>query len=460
VFTLKIEAAQLPQHSADMVEFAKTLQDLTEVARTSLETYRATQLRLEATLRASAAMLAEFKLKHQAELSSIAGEVFESLESVADRRAQAVSALAEVSRRSRDVGNRIGDCVTGLQIGDATRQRVEHVAAALRGAADALEHVPPGFASDPQRLAARLAFLQRRQLEEAHGEFERETGRIAVALATLGGDARELEIQGFLLFGVGGESGGSFLESIALKLAEARNLVDAGRETRASVDAATSSVASTMADLQSRTTGLVGIAADVTMIGTNASLRSARLGEAGKGVTLVAAELRGFGRQIHAGIQQLPPALARVLEFVDRFAAAKAELNADRLARLDQRMQAAITIFREGGEQMSAALRKLADEAAGSRARLEQAAEALARQGDAGPRLVASARAIAEIVDTLGGGHATSDEIDHFLDDTLRSTYTMASERRIHAALTGAGAESFAEAPAPAAEPEAEAFML
>jgi hypothetical protein len=173
---------------------------------------------------------------------------------------------------------------------------------------------------------------------------------------------------------------------------------------------------------------------------------------------LVAAELRGFGRLIHTSIQQLPPALTQVLTFVDRFAVAKAELDAEQLTRLDQRMQAAIAIFHGGGDEMSVALRKLAEEATEARARLESAAAALGGRSDAGPRLESAARALSEIVDALGGNYAGSPEIDRFLDETLRPTYTMVSERRIHAALTGGEVESFALAPQPQAE--AEAFML
>ncbi len=294
-----------------------------------------------------------------------------------------------------------------------------------------------GFAGSGAPLAARAAQLQALQLEEARLDFERETAKIAGSLAALGGEARELESRGLRLFGADEGGEGSFLEALARQLAAARALVNEGLKARAGVDAAKDAVAVTMAELRSRTASLVELAADVTMIGTNASLRSARLGDAGKGITLVAAELRGFGRQIRSAVSQLAASLGRVAAFVDQFSQAQQELEAERLSLLVQRMQAAIEVFGGGGARMSEALRRLGEEAANAREKLERAAEALEGCGDAAPELADAARTIAGFVGELGGAGPARPEIDRLLDERLRPAYSMASERRVHDAFTG-----------------------
>ncbi len=118
VFTLKIESAQLPAQSEEMIAFAKTLQGLAEHARDLLDAYHATQTRLDATLRASAATQTEFQGRHQQALASIAAEIRSGLDALAERRARTLASAQEIGALSRDVGDRTGECVVGLQIGD------------------------------------------------------------------------------------------------------------------------------------------------------------------------------------------------------------------------------------------------------------------------------------------------------------------------------------------------------
>jgi hypothetical protein len=455
VFTLKIESAQLPAQSGEMIAFAKTLQGLAEHARDSLDAYGATQLRLDATLRVSAAAQAEFQSRHQQALSAIAAEMLGGLDALAERRARTLASLQDIGALSRDIGERTGQCVVSLQIGDSTRQRVEHAAGGLELAADALEGAA-GFAGGSERLAARAAHLQALQLAGARLDYESGAETIAQSLAALREQARDLEERGHRLFGTEEAGAGSFLEALARQLSEARVLVDAGLKAREGVDAAKDAAATTMAELETRTAHLVEIAVDVTMIGTNASLRSARLGDAGKGITLVAAELRGFGREIRVAVSQLAAALQRIVAFVDAFARAQRELDAERMAALTRRMQAAIEVFGGGGARMSEALRRLGEVAAGARDKLERAGETLAAHRSVGPELAEAERAVAGMVDGLGGAGAASNEIDPFLDERLRPAYSMASERRIHDMFTG-----IAHPPEPEPlEVAADAFML
>jgi hypothetical protein len=455
VFTLKIESAILPAQSGEMIAFAKTLQGLAEQARDSLDAYHSTQMRLDATLRASAAAQAEFQGRHQQALAAIAADMLGGLEALAERRARTLASLLEIGGLSREIGARTGECVVSLQIGDCTRQRVEHAAVGLELAADALDGAA-GFAASGERLAARAAHLQTLQLAQARRDFERETETIAQSLAALSAQAQTLEDRGRRLFGAQESGDGSFLEALAKQLSAARLLVEEGLKAREGVDAAKDAAAATMAELETRTANLVETAADVTMIGTNASLRSSRLGDAGKGITLVAAELRGFGREIRVAVSQLATALSRIVAFVDQFARAQRELDAERIAALVQRMQAAIEVFGGGGARMSEALRRLSEVAAGAREKLDRAGEALAAQSGVGPELAQGELEVASLVGALGGPGPASLDIDLWLDERLRPAYSMADERRVHDAFTG-----IAHAPEPErVEAAADAFML
>jgi hypothetical protein len=179
------------------------------------------------------------------------------------------------------------------------------------------------------------------------------------------------------------------------------------------------------------------IVVEVTIIGTNARLKSARLGERGKGIGVIAQELRIYSDRIVNGIRELPPALDRVVTFAQRFGDAGRSLDSGRLGEIDARMCVAIEAFGFAGKQMSRALARLHTEADGVLGVLGGAAATLADEADVGAALATAAAGIGSVASRLGNADSRSREIDAELDARLRSAYTMQSERAIHDRFTG-----------------------
>ena len=394
VFMLKIESASMREHRDDMAAFTDRLQDLAENARHALSDYRDTHGRLDEVLRAATQAQAAFQRTHREGLEAIAAEIRSGLGAVAERRRRTAEALHDVGARTREISDQIGQCMCSLQVGDSTRQRVEHAQAALHFWGDLAEgrtsrlvddEARELFASQGEAFTARLSRLQARQLEGAYGEFRSEMETISQTLPLLAREAGALAGNEHELFGAEGSDAGSFLQTLEKKLAAARDMVDACRRARAVVDNAARAVVTTMDDLRRRTDSLHEIVVDVTIIGTNALLRSTRLGDRGKGISLIAQELGANGEQIGRGIQSLPPAFDRVVAYVERLAQAGQHLESGRLAELDERMSAAIRAFGANGQQMSEALARLDTESGGVRAVLDRAVAALAGYEDTGP---------------------------------------------------------------------------
>jgi hypothetical protein len=244
------------------------------------------------------------------------------------------------------------------------------------------------------------------------------------------------------------------------KLGAARAIVDECRRARAIVDRAAAAVGTTMADLHKRTEGLSQIVVDVTIIGTNAVLRSSRLGDRGKGLNIIAQELRNYGARIVEGINELPPALREVVAFVERFSEAGSAHDSQRLAKLDGRMAAAIGAFNANGKQMTAALEKLGAESESVHGLLEKAVAMLGAHEDVGATLKDAAAAVDGFSSRMSGADEESPEVDAVLDDLLRRHYTMASEREIHDAFTGNVGDFARRDAAPEVEELAEACLF
>jgi chromosome segregation ATPase len=461
VFNVKIEAASLSDVGEDMRGFVEGLHQLAQRARQALNQYRLTHGKLYDLLHASSEAQRRFQESHQARLLSIAGEIAASVAAVGDRRRGTADALSEIGVRSQRVGAQIGQCVVALQVGDSTCQRIEHVRRALHLAAQGLES---GAADDAwaaiggtcdretrNAAVAGICRLQSRQLGAALSDFTDEMDTIATALQGLLTDSDDLATRDRVLFGSGGGSGDSFLEILEHRLEAARAIMEECRQARAIVDSAAATVGATMADLDQRTGNLSEIIVDVTIIGTNALLKSSRLGDRGKGLSVIAQELRSYAAKIVEGVEELPAALREVSAFVARFSEAARARGADRLTALDERMLGAIESFKANGKAMTDALTRLERETTTVTALLGEAAYRLA--GDRDDIGMSLRNAIADI-DSLAAGIGDADEwpagCDDMLDGLLRSAYTMASERQLHETFL-AEAASDATRPPPAA---------
>jgi hypothetical protein len=450
VFNVKIEAASLSGLGEDMHGFVEGLHQLAERAQQALNQYRFTHGKLYDLLHVSSEAQKRFQDSHQARLLAIAGEIAASVAAVGERRRETAEALSEIGSRSQRVGAQIGQCVMALQVGDSTCQRIEHVQRALYLAALGLESGATDAAwaaygaSDGEvknAAVAGICRLQSRQLGAALADFANEMETIAAALQGLLADADELATRERTLFGSGGGGGDSFLETLEHRLEAALAIMEECRQARAIVDSAAATVSATMADLDQRTANLSEIIIDVTMIGTNALLKSSRLGDRGKGLSVIAQELRSYAAKIVEGVEALPAALREVAAFVERFAERGRARGADHLNALDQRMLSAIGPFKANGKAMTDALTRLERETTTVGALLGEAARRLAGdRGDIGTSLRSDVAEIDSLAAGIGGAGEWSVGWDDGLDGLLRDAYTMASERQIHEAFLGESA--------------------
>src|SRR6202008_3370068 len=95
--------------------------------------------RLVGMLRQATQTWRRFEKQHGQTLGALAARLSRSLGALAEHREKAAAASADTGVYSRQIAERVGTAVFALQIGDITRQRVEHVEEALRSAVGALD---------------------------------------------------------------------------------------------------------------------------------------------------------------------------------------------------------------------------------------------------------------------------------------------------------------------------------
>jgi len=465
VFNIKIEAVSLTGSVDNMMDFADNLRSLVNNAQSAFDEYQKTHLALCNTLRNAFETQTSFQKNHQETLVSVSSEIAEQLVVVDQRRHQVTTTLKDLGSRSQHIGAQIGQCVFALQIGDSTRQRIEHAHDALEIVANSVLRNDNIWADsfDDRQIKATLAsicMLQADQLEGAAHDFDHEIGDIDELLRSLKEEAIQLAQLGVELFGSGNKGGYSFLGTLEQRLKAVLVITEQYRRARSIVDDAGASIGQIVDDLNIRTKQLSSIISDMTILGMNAILKSGRAGVQGRGLNIIAQELRDYAMKVVQGIQELPVALAQVADAVEQLNRNSEKHNAAEMASLAQRMNEAISSVGTHGSMMTNALERLDLESASIRKTITDAIDRLAGRSDINRILQDAISNLRKHVSEIGDPAYTEGSGYEKLGELLYAKYTMASERDIHNRMAVVGGAMPATRALAVQEDEADLFML
>jgi len=443
VFNIKIEAVSLTGSVDNMTDFADNLRSLVHNAQAAFNEYQKTHLLLSNTLRSAFETQTSFQRSHQETLASVSDHIAEQLSTVDKRRHQVATALADLGTRSQHIGMQVSQSVFALQIGDSTRQRIEHVHDALELIAETIKGQKDPWDGEietieqKEAILASICLLQANQLEGAADDFSREMNDIDRLLLSLNEETVQLASLGRELFGSGSTANDSFLGSLESRLKTVLVITEQYRRARAGVDEAGEAIGEIVDDLNQRTKRLSSIISDMTILGMNAILKSGRAGTQGRGLNVIAQELRDYAMKVVQGIEELPVSLAQVINVVEQLNTNGRLHNAVQMAELAQRMEAAIASVGANGSDMSAALDRLEQEGTTIRKIITEAITKLGNHSDISRILEDTTAVIREKMQEIGDPAQTGQAGYEKIGQLLYAKYTMASERDIHKQFSG-----------------------
>jgi hypothetical protein len=402
--------------------------------------------KLEGELR-SAVLRAE-TLAHgcDAMIPAVPDQLLASAAIMAEHRGQIAAATAEAGALARDVRKKVTRILGALQIGDSTRQRVEHIQAGIKSLSTQDPATSPEAAS---RIRALICALLAAQLNSTLADFNSEVSEIGAGLAGLAQDAAALLRLRDLAYGKTERGAEGFMRLLEQRVGIAVGLVGEIEEADALARKTGREAAAAAQGLSDRLGAVQTMKSDVLYMALNTALKSARLGEDGRPLSIIASELR-----VHAGY--LDTTATTCLVALKTLTETAAELSGG-----------------DGGEDGEAAGAAL--EAAIACINLvsettERDVATLAAQGEAVLKLLARSTRRLNFQKEIGG---TLEQVARDLtrlgddavhcDDTVEPTltvhfaalgaiYTMAKEREIQAAIAAQWGINLTEAPpAPAA---------
>jgi hypothetical protein len=435
---IKVTSAGVAGAGEDFAFFAQEISDRIETGRQELEAFASEVATLYEQL--TAALLQEQALAGQCErlIPAVPEALGRCADDIVGHHAKVAQVATEVGDLARGIQRKVGSALAALQVGDSTRQRIEHVQNGLRLVEAA------GMAADAQaRAAGAVCPLLSAQLAAAAADFNRDAAQIHQSMAGIAADAAELLRLRDLAFGRGGEA---FLDRMILQLGEASDLV--GRVEAAEDDAVATArgAAAAVEALNRRIAALQAIKTDVQQMALNTTLKCARMGDPGKPLSVIAIELRS-----HAGLLEV--SAQRALGVLGELAAAAGELVADHVASAaGEALAVATERLRKANTTVEADLSALADQGAKVVRALQDAAARLDFKGEIGAVLetaAASLRAPSRAPLEAADGPAVAEILQ-----AIAKSYTMAQEREVHAALAAGLPQAAEPAPAePAAAP-------
>ncbi len=452
----KIQAAQVLAADTDFSVFTTEIARLGNMSGQAIGTAADRLDKLRGAIAAAAAAEEQFDRTDARELDSVRGRLESCLAALADRKRDSATAVAAVSRKTRQIAERVTTCITALQINDMTNQRVEHVRQALEllgtilapdaGLVAGGEWVRQLDEPHKDALVAAVCRLQAQQLARAADDFVREVDSLKRNMAALAADAEEILQEA--LAALGGGSDRSFVQELEENVDRASVLLKSYASAETRIQGLVGTVSQGFAAMADDLAAIHSIDADMRIMGLNASLKCSRLGNAGKALGVVAQELRACSRRAEETTEAISHHVVSAMKASEELAKTSRD-DHDGAAGLATAMATSVDALRALGQELDDALVRLRGDCGRASSLLSETAtgiaiggELRAATGQASAILSGIAEAIHVPPSVAAGIH---DDVKRLLDNH----YTMASERMIHALFAEGSASETPAAQAP-----------
>jgi DNA-binding ferritin-like protein (Dps family) len=337
---------------------------------------------------------------------------------------------AKVKTVAQRVQGKIAATLSSLQIGDITRQRVEHVQMALSLFNDYLnsKEAKALNAAERDALCDTVFEMVSAQIDELATTFQRDCRKIFAGIASFADDAATILSLRDTLVEDAANDGGSALQLLEKDITRACDLAGRVQEGMADANAVVSSVTGTAQDLLHGIEVLRSIKTEIHYMALNLNLRCSKLGDEGRSVNVVSGELRVFADKLESPADSIVADLHRIENVIGNLMTAENRSAGDLREPLNDALEA---ISRAKG-QMETGLEDLATEGQAVFSRISAAMIKLDFESELGDVLNECRQVAGELAS--GGApdiSAFAEKIQPF-SVRIYKLYTMAQERDVH----------------------------
>lgn len=458
----RVTAVGLVEDSADLQIFSSDIATLSGSAGRAIHDLALVYGQLDKEVARATQQRAQFEAEHANTLADLLRSLSGTLAALDEQRRRAAESSRETGGASRGIAARIASAVMALQVGDATRQRLEHVEGGLdavvslaRGLPALGQMVPPGGRG---AAGAAIMRLQARQLAGAAAAFGAGVARAQGDLQALASDAAGAMARARSFRGHDRASG-SVVAELGDQLRVAVSILHAFEMARSRIDRVAATVQDTVRAFLGHVRAVQDIEAEMRLVSLNATIRCAQLGPRAAALSIIASQLRELTGETVTAAEAAMSLLEESSALAGAFGAASGGAGGGRIGRLEGQARLALEILGNLDRRVAGALRQLNADGPKAIMQLEAAARALAGQSAHAERL----DGVAALLDACAGAEpraatAPDGPLSPLLE-RLYAQYSMKDERDIHEAIHPREAPG-PEETIPGEDAELEDFLL
>jgi hypothetical protein len=439
-----IAAAEIRRSDFDFSGFATEIASTLALTRQSLDHFQIELLPMRSGLSAALEEQLTFKQRQREAVKLIPPRLLATVASIHQQYRRAARAGATARRGSQRMQRHIGRAITSLQVGDSTRQRLEHSGFAL------------GLitAEDDSALASLTCRLQAAQLVNAVQRFDRDVGQITASLLRLVKETVGLQDLALIAHGASAENGDTFLAKLENDVAETLLLLRSFGAAQQKAGSMVGAVSDAAVSLCRHLTAVQSLEADIRIMSLNTTLQCARLGEEGVSLSLIAHELRDYAGEFAKEANALFSEVEHVARIAGSLSDGEDAGTASVVNEIVETMSGSLAALREAARSLGRERAELERDSAHVVSLLQETVANLAQHETFG-------RAMRAVASQLNALCPRQERDERWSDVTsalgpragerlrqMEDAYTMADERQVHDRVLGRAEIALEEAQA------------
>lgn len=423
--TVKITGAGLAEFSG----FADEIRDRINSGSGEVEKIAGQLHAMFEGLQKARAFSAGIRTSHSETVPKIVSQLSRDSARIREHHRNLATTANQVKELARGVQMKIATVLSALQIGDITRQRIEHIMESLvlleefngSAAATGLD------AQERQRISDAVKHMAAAQMDQTFEDFRRECRNIMVNMSRFVDDTKEiLALRDEMTRDNDAESQ-NFMRVLENGVAEALKLTAHVQDASSKAGETARNTAHTAKHLLDSIEIIRAIKTDIHYMALNSNLRCSRLGDAGRSVNVVSGELRIFAGKLEEPADGIITELQRLEGAARQFADDPGNADVD----IGGPLSGALSLLRTVSGKMDEGLATLAIEGQEVFTRISSAIGTLDFESELGEILqdcVATSQGMASspIAEMPQSPEAAE------LGGRIHRIYTMAQERDIH----------------------------
>ncbi|MGR6429830.1 hypothetical protein ACU5AY_02825 [Rhizobium sp. PAMB 3174] len=293
--TAKITGAHIPDFAGFAVEIIERIQFATKEVK-SLSDRIAT---LHGMIRQASLASGSKMSRHDDDIPRIVADLENNAKAIKAQREALGKVATKITDMAHKVQGRLASSLSALQIGDVTRQRIEHCQAAYSIAEAQIAANAATLGDDGrERLLQAVTKLVHEQINALSSDFSRECSTIVTNIRAFFNDAASLMSLYETLLPRHGGTETTPLTAVKAGLESARGTVGAIEGSAAEAMRLSTSANGVVEELVRSVETIQLVRTDIQYMALNTNLRCGRLGEEGRAINVVTSELRAFSGKL------------------------------------------------------------------------------------------------------------------------------------------------------------------